>query len=83
MVVTKEPHPFNLTRIKSKTIKQETLQFAGIEILSALAQHNNIHWKIRMLCVLRAVKYTFSGRCAKNPRLFSPHFGPLRAPFFD
>lgn len=37
---------FNLTRIKSKTIKQETLQFAGIEIFSALAHHVGIlaHW---------------------------------------
>jgi transposase len=37
---------FNLTRIKSKTIKQETVQFAGIEIFSALAQHVGIldHW---------------------------------------
>jgi transposase len=37
---------FNLPRIKSKTIKQETLQFAGIEIFSALAQHVGIleHW---------------------------------------
>ncbi len=36
----------NLTRIKSKTIKQETLQFAGIEIFSALALHVGIldHW---------------------------------------
>jgi len=39
---------FNLTRIKSKTIKQETLQFAGIEIFSALAQHVGVldHWNI-------------------------------------
>ena len=36
----------NLTRIKPKTIKQETLQFAGIEIFSALARHVGIldHW---------------------------------------
>lgn len=38
----------NLTFIKPKTIKQETLQFAGIEIFSALAQHVGIldHWNI-------------------------------------
>ncbi|ODS29785.1 MAG: hypothetical protein SCARUB_05112, partial [Candidatus Scalindua rubra] len=37
---------FKLTRIKSKTKKQEILQFAGIEIFSALAQHVGIleHW---------------------------------------
>lgn len=30
---------FDLTRIKPKTVKQETAQFAGIEIFSALAHH--------------------------------------------
>ena len=39
---------FQLTRIKPKTVKQETTQFAGIEIFSALAHHVGIleHWHV-------------------------------------
>lgn len=37
---------FNLTRVKAKPIQQEIIQFAGIEIFSALAHHVGImdHW---------------------------------------
>jgi transposase len=33
---------FNLTRVKPETVKQEAVQFAGIEIFSALAHHVGI-----------------------------------------
>jgi transposase len=55
---------FNLTRIKSTTIKQETLQFAGIEIFSAIAQHVGIldHWKKTIQQRLQEVAKTQSQR---------------------
>jgi len=53
---------FNLPRLKSKTIKQETLQFAGIEIFSALAQHVGIlnHWNTTIQQRLQEVTETQS-----------------------
>lgn len=55
---------FNLTRLKSKTIKQEILQFAGIEIFSALAQHVGIlnHWNTTIQQRLQEVTETQSER---------------------
>ena len=51
---------FNLTRIKSQTIQQETLPFAGIEIFSALAQHVGLldHWNITIQQRLQQVQET-------------------------
>jgi transposase len=51
---------FQLTRIKPKTVKQETAQFAGIEIFSALAHHVGIleHWNVTIQQRLEQVKQT-------------------------
>lgn len=51
---------FALTRIKPKTVKQETVQFAGIEIFSALAHHVGIleHWNVTIQQRLEQVKQT-------------------------
>jgi len=59
---------FNLTRIKSKTIKQETLQFAGIEIFSALAQHVGIldHWNKTIQQRLQEVTKTQSQKANRG-----------------
>ncbi len=59
---------FNLTRIKPKTIKQETLQFAGIEIFSALAQHVGIlnHWNTTIQQRLQEVTETQSHRADRG-----------------
>lgn len=59
---------FNLTRIKSKTIKQETLQFAGIEIFSALAQHVGIldHWNKTIQQRLQQVTKTQSQKANRG-----------------
>ena len=79
---------FNLTRIKSKTIKQETLQFAGIEIFSALAQHVGIldHWNRTIQQRLQEVTKTQSQKvngCGDHIRArhrdgtFSPRYNRL------
>lgn len=79
---------FNLTRIKPKTIKQETLQFAGIEIFSALAQHVGIldHWNRTIQQRLEEVTKTQSqkvNRCGDHIRarhrdgIFSPRYNRL------
>ena len=79
---------FNLTRIKSKAIKQETLQFAGIEIFSALAQHVGIldHWNRTIQQRLHEVTKTQSqkvNRCGDHIRArhrdgtFSPRYNRL------
>ncbi len=59
---------FNLTRIKSKTIKHETLQFAGIEIFSALAQHVGIldHWNKTIQQRLQEVTKTQSQKANRG-----------------
>ena len=79
---------FNLTRIKSKTIKQETLQFAGIEIFSALAQHVGIldHWNKTIQQRLQEVTKTQSQktnrgadhiRARHRDGTFSPRYNRL------
>jgi len=59
---------FNLTRIKSKTINHETLQFAGIEIFSALAQHVGIldHWNKTIQQRLQEVTKTQSQKANRG-----------------
>ena len=59
---------FNLTRIKSKTIKHETLQFSGIEIFSALAQHVGIldHWNKTIQQRLQEVTKTQSQKANRG-----------------
>ena len=51
---------FELTRIKPKTVKQETANFAGIEIFSALAHHSGIleHWNLTIQQRLKEIKQT-------------------------
>jgi len=79
---------FNLTRIKSKTIKQETLQFAGIEIFSALSQHVGIldHWNRTIQQRLQQVTKTQSQkantgadhiRARHRDGTFSPRYNRL------
>ncbi len=59
---------FNLTRIKSQTIQQETLPFAGIEIFSALAQYVGLleHWNITIQQRLQQVQETPSPKANKG-----------------
>jgi transposase len=79
---------FNLNRSKSKTIKQETLQFAGIEIFSALAHHVGIldHWNRTIQLRLQEVTKTQSQkantgadhiRARHRDGTFSPRYNRL------
>lgn len=51
---------FDLTRVKPKTTRQETVEFAGIEIFSALAHHVGIlqHWNQTIQKRLQQIQYT-------------------------
>jgi len=51
---------FNLTRIKIEVVKKEIVQFAGIEIFSALAYHVGImdHWNVTIQQRLEQLKQT-------------------------
>ena len=82
---------FDLTRIKSKTVKQETAQFAGIEIFSALAHHVGIleHWNVTIQQRLKQLKQTefYKDRdnrdtgdhiYARRRGKFSPRYNQLR-----
>ncbi|MCP4755254.1 MAG: helix-turn-helix domain-containing protein, partial [Proteobacteria bacterium] len=53
---------FDLTRLKTKTTEQETAQFAGIEVFSALARHIGILdcWKKAIQRRMEQVKHTES-----------------------
>ncbi len=53
---------FNLTRLKTETTEQETVQFAGIEVFSALAQHIGILdcWKETIQRRMNQVKHSES-----------------------
>ena len=59
---------FKLPRIKSKTNKEEILQFAGIEIFSALAQHVGIleHWNTTIQKRLQKVMEAQPQKTKKN-----------------
>ena len=82
---------FHLTRIKSKKVKQETAQFAGIEIFSALAHHVGIleHWNVTIQQRLKQLKQTefYKDRdsrdtgdhiYARRRGRFSPRYNRLR-----
>jgi len=51
---------FDLTRVKPKTTRQETVEFAGIEIFSALAHHVGLlqHWNQTIQKRLQQIQYT-------------------------
>ncbi len=82
---------FQLTRIKPKTVKQETTQFAGIEIFSALAHHVGIleHWHVTIQQRLKQLRQTefYEDRDSRNTGdhiyarrrgKFSPRYNRLR-----
>jgi len=82
---------FQLTRIKPKTVKQETTQFAGIEIFSALAHHVGIleHWHVTIQQRLKQLRQTefYEDRdsrdtgdhiYARRRGKFSPRYNRLR-----
>jgi hypothetical protein len=59
---------FNLTRIKSETVNQEAVQFAGIEIFSALVHHVGIleKWNMAIQERLDEIKQTEFYKGHKN-----------------
>lgn len=66
---------FNLPRIKQKMTEQETIQFAGIEIFSALVHHVGIlkHWNVTIQQRLQQVQSTESGSKDTNHRSAGDH----------